>query len=266
MKLTFTSTYTAQDVRPYTNASGKYAKVVQQHLSNFRAQDFRRLWKGGDRVVVGAASVGIESKEDAMTEDYRKEVVVVSILGHFSARTKDLMFVIIDVVCVLSLFKKSAWRIMGLFGTILPRSLELGKTSLAALCSIHLHSNHDSTSFCHSSHSDTSSYTATQSESGTPSGELNMSNSDSTSLSAQVNKLNLGNDTASLKSTKTGIETEPSELIAVVDDLLNQLSAKFSNVSADMLGKLDDMSKRLDALEAQIQAGNAAAAAGEDDK
>ncbi|KAF7194539.1 Heat shock factor-binding protein 1 [Pseudocercospora fuligena] len=93
-----------------------------------------------------------------------------------------------------------------------------------------------------------------------------MSNSDSASLSAQVNKLNLGNDTASLKSTKTGTETEPSELIAVVDDLLNQLSAKFSNVSADMLGKLDDMSKRLDALEAQIQAGNAAAAAGEDDK
>ncbi|KAI5362143.1 Putative Heat shock factor binding 1 [Septoria linicola] len=73
--------------------------------------------------------------------------------------------------------------------------------------------------------------------------------SDSASLSAQVNKLNV--NTADSTS-----ETKPSELVAVVDDLLNSLSSKFNNVSTEMLGKLDDMSKRLDALEAQIRAGN----------
>ncbi|KAJ4372688.1 hypothetical protein N0V86_008052 [Didymella sp. IMI 355093] len=55
-----------------------------------------------------------------------------------------------------------------------------------------------------------------------------------------------------------------TELAAVVDDLLNQLNSKFTTVSSDllskihmlMLGTVDDMSRRLDNLEAQIQAGD----------
>lgn len=64
--------------------------------------------------------------------------------------------------------------------------------------------------------------------------------------------------------------------MAVVDDLLNQLSSKFSNMSSELIGKskltalltliftlinpltqvVDEMSRRLDALEATIQAGS----------
>ncbi|EMF16171.1 uncharacterized protein SEPMUDRAFT_124250 [Sphaerulina musiva SO2202] len=95
-----------------------------------------------------------------------------------------------------------------------------------------------------------------------------MSADSTASLSAQVNKLNINNDatsdpptstrptTSSSPTTRT-TETKPSELVAVVDDLLVQLNSKFSQVSTEMLGKLDDMSKRLDALESQIRAGNA---------
>lgn len=32
-------------------------------------------------------------------------------------------------------------------------------------------------------------------------------------------------------------DTAPSELVAVVDDLLNQLSSKFSNLSGEMIAK-----------------------------
>ncbi|EME84144.1 uncharacterized protein MYCFIDRAFT_173187 [Pseudocercospora fijiensis CIRAD86] len=108
-------------------------------------------------------------------------------------------------------------KMTGIFGTILPRSLlKDGKTPL-------VHTPYKAPA---------QEIYATQA--WNPSKKLNMSGSDSASLSAQVNKLNLGNDTASLNSTKTGTDTQPSELIAVVDDLLNQLSAKFSNVSADI--------------------------------
>jgi len=66
-----------------------------------------------------------------------------------------------------------------------------------------------------------------------------------------------------------------AELAAVVDDLLNQLNTKFTTISSDLLSKskfplpsnradygsaddltVDDMSRRLDNLEAQIQAGD----------
>ncbi|KAF2746009.1 hypothetical protein M011DRAFT_487536 [Sporormia fimetaria CBS 119925] len=46
-----------------------------------------------------------------------------------------------------------------------------------------------------------------------------------------------------------------AELTAVVDDLLNQISSKFSSVSSELLAKMDDMSRRLDNLEATIQGG-----------
>ncbi|KAI9831327.1 MAG: hypothetical protein M1819_005101 [Sarea resinae] len=51
-------------------------------------------------------------------------------------------------------------------------------------------------------------------------------------------------------------EDAPAELSAVVDELLNSLSTKFSSVSKDILEKMDDMSRRLDSLEATIQGGN----------
>ncbi|KAI7530124.1 hypothetical protein KC331_g14837 [Hortaea werneckii] len=73
--------------------------------------------------------------------------------------------------------------------------------------------------------------------------------SDDTTLSAQVNRLNVNEEEPS--------ETAPSELVTVVDDLLAQLQTKFSNVSAELVGKLDEMSRRLDNLEATIQASNA---------
>ncbi|KAF2453234.1 heat shock factor-binding protein [Lineolata rhizophorae] len=48
----------------------------------------------------------------------------------------------------------------------------------------------------------------------------------------------------------------PAELTAVVDELLNQLSTKFSSVSSEIMEKMDEMSRRLDNLEATIQAGS----------
>ncbi|KAK3680223.1 hypothetical protein LTR78_000601 [Recurvomyces mirabilis] len=56
-----------------------------------------------------------------------------------------------------------------------------------------------------------------------------MSN-DPTTLSAQVKQLNIGDDSSTTDSGS-------SELVAVVDDLLNQLSGKFSNLSSELIGK-----------------------------
>ncbi|KAK5119032.1 hypothetical protein LTR62_000243 [Meristemomyces frigidus] len=84
-----------------------------------------------------------------------------------------------------------------------------------------------------------------------------------TTLSAQVDKLNISDDSSQ------SADGERSELVAVVDDLLTQLSSKFNNLSSELIGKskpfpLDEMSRRLDILEANIQAGNAQSQAGGD--
>ncbi|MCJ1363608.1 hypothetical protein MMC16_002715 [Acarospora aff. strigata] len=47
-------------------------------------------------------------------------------------------------------------------------------------------------------------------------------------------------------------EDAPAELSVVVDELLDGLSAKFSTVSAEIFARMDDMSRRLDNLEATI--------------
>ncbi|KAK6440615.1 hypothetical protein LTR95_003171 [Oleoguttula sp. CCFEE 5521] len=70
-------------------------------------------------------------------------------------------------------------------------------------------------------------------------------------LSAQVDKLNLN---------QPSTETDASELVSVVDDLLTQLGSKFSALSSELISKMDEMSRRLDNLEATIQAGSAQAA------
>ncbi|KAI9856523.1 MAG: hypothetical protein M1813_008901 [Trichoglossum hirsutum] len=46
----------------------------------------------------------------------------------------------------------------------------------------------------------------------------------------------------------------PAELTAVVDELLNSLSSRFSSVSSEIFSKMDEMSRRLDSLEANLQA------------
>ena len=76
------------------------------------------------------------------------------------------------------------------------------------------------------------------------------SDTDST-LSAQVNRLSVQD------SPTPAPETQPADLVHVVDDLLNQLSSKFSSMSSELIQKMDDMSRRLDNLEATIQAGKA---------
>ncbi|KAF2825856.1 hypothetical protein CC86DRAFT_35906 [Ophiobolus disseminans] len=52
------------------------------------------------------------------------------------------------------------------------------------------------------------------------------------------------------------------ELAAVVDDLLNQLSSKFTSISSELLAKMDDMSRRLDNLEATMQGGDGSKSSG----
>ncbi|KAK4227075.1 heat shock factor binding protein 1-domain-containing protein [Podospora fimiseda] len=43
-----------------------------------------------------------------------------------------------------------------------------------------------------------------------------------------------------------------AELTAQVEDLLNTLSNKFAGVSSEIFAKMDEMSRRLDNLEAQL--------------
>ncbi|KAK3997622.1 hypothetical protein QBC44DRAFT_315237 [Cladorrhinum sp. PSN332] len=43
-----------------------------------------------------------------------------------------------------------------------------------------------------------------------------------------------------------------AELTAQVEDLLNTLSNKFAGVSSEIFAKMDEMSRRLDNLEAQM--------------
>ncbi|KAI0011048.1 heat shock factor binding protein 1-domain-containing protein [Xylariaceae sp. FL0662B] len=44
------------------------------------------------------------------------------------------------------------------------------------------------------------------------------------------------------------------ELTVVVEELLSSLSNKFTNVSSEIFQKMDEMSRRLDNLEAALQA------------
>ncbi|KAL1869710.1 hypothetical protein VTK73DRAFT_3014 [Phialemonium thermophilum] len=61
-------------------------------------------------------------------------------------------------------------------------------------------------------------------------------------------------------SSKNEADTTSSdahaELTAHIEDLLNTLSNKFSGVSSEIFAKMDEMSRRLDNLEAQLKATN----------
>ncbi|KAI9820965.1 MAG: hypothetical protein M1832_003437 [Thelocarpon impressellum] len=58
-----------------------------------------------------------------------------------------------------------------------------------------------------------------------------------------------------LDQSTVASEDAPAELTAVVDDLLATLSNKFSSVASEIFAKMDDMSRRLDNLEENLQAG-----------
>ncbi|PYH78762.1 hypothetical protein BO82DRAFT_394454 [Aspergillus uvarum CBS 121591] len=60
------------------------------------------------------------------------------------------------------------------------------------------------------------------------------------------------NPTANSSTTTTPAPEPQSELNAAVDDLLDQLQHKFDGVSREIFGKLDDMARRLDELEASL--------------
>lgn len=53
------STHTAQEVRPYTNSSGKYVTAAQQYRSTFLAQPRRRIVREGDDGGEGEPSVAM---------------------------------------------------------------------------------------------------------------------------------------------------------------------------------------------------------------
>ncbi|PWY95887.1 hypothetical protein BO94DRAFT_581046 [Aspergillus sclerotioniger CBS 115572] len=53
-------------------------------------------------------------------------------------------------------------------------------------------------------------------------------------------------------TTSTQTSDPQGQFSAAVDDLLDQLQHKFDGVSREMFGKLDDMARRLDELEASF--------------
>ncbi|KAF2438346.1 hypothetical protein P171DRAFT_436851 [Karstenula rhodostoma CBS 690.94] len=64
-------------------------------------------------------------------------------------------------------------------------------------------------------------------------------------------------DRADSSASALNSSTDSSaELQQVVDDLLTQLQSKFTNVSSELLAKMEDMSRRLDNLEATLQTGD----------
>jgi len=68
----------------------------------------------------------------------------------------------------------------------------------------------------------------------------------------------LVNDSPNNRKSNSSLGAEssaPAELSAVVDELLNTLSNKFAGVSSEIFAKMDDMSRRLDNLEAQLTSG-----------
>ncbi|KAF4119701.1 hypothetical protein GMORB2_4610 [Geosmithia morbida] len=49
-----------------------------------------------------------------------------------------------------------------------------------------------------------------------------------------------------------GPEDARPDVAAAVDELLNTLSTKFASISSEMAAKMDEMSKRIDRLEAEL--------------
>ncbi|KAI2629112.1 heat shock factor binding protein 1-domain-containing protein [Hypomontagnella submonticulosa] len=56
------------------------------------------------------------------------------------------------------------------------------------------------------------------------------------------------------EETKKESGNSSDELTSVVEELLNTLSTKFDGISSEIFAKMDDMARRLDKLEAALQA------------
>ncbi|KAI1125387.1 heat shock factor binding protein 1-domain-containing protein [Nemania abortiva] len=56
------------------------------------------------------------------------------------------------------------------------------------------------------------------------------------------------------EDAKTEASNSSDELTVVVEELLNSLSNKFTTVSSEIFAKMDEMSRRLDNLEAALRA------------
>ncbi|EFX01490.1 heat shock factor-binding protein [Grosmannia clavigera kw1407] len=54
-------------------------------------------------------------------------------------------------------------------------------------------------------------------------------------------------------SPPVSTEDARADLTAQIDDLLNTLSNKFAGVSSEIFAKMDEMSRRLDNIEASIK-------------
>ncbi|OQD74856.1 hypothetical protein PENDEC_c009G01989 [Penicillium decumbens] len=67
----------------------------------------------------------------------------------------------------------------------------------------------------------------------------------------------MAEESAAKKGPEESFLSQPNsdtqgQLTAAVDELLDQLQSKFDNVSKEVFGKLDDMTRRLDELEASL--------------
>ncbi|SPQ21856.1 2d65a83b-97ba-4fd1-b855-8d016cd87b68 [Thermothielavioides terrestris] len=60
--------------------------------------------------------------------------------------------------------------------------------------------------------------------------------------------------TAASQTASQTIDDARGELTAHIEDLLNTLSNKFAGISSEIFAKMDEMSRRLDNLEAQLTA------------
>ncbi|KAH7188560.1 uncharacterized protein FIESC28_06383 [Fusarium coffeatum] len=63
-------------------------------------------------------------------------------------------------------------------------------------------------------------------------------------------------DTAANNKPENASDDARADVTAAVEELLNSLSNKFAGVSSEIFAKMDEMSRRLDNLEAALQESN----------
>lgn len=66
----------------------------------------------------------------------------------------------------------------------------------------------------------------------------------------------MASNSADTSSQTNNSDDARAELTAQLDELLNTLSNKFAGVSSEIFAKMDEMSRRLDNLEAALMANN----------
>ncbi|OAX79824.1 hypothetical protein ACJ72_05856 [Emergomyces africanus] len=71
-------------------------------------------------------------------------------------------------------------------------------------------------------------------------------------LNSKNGNINTNNKHSSIQEATTAGHESSTQLAQAVDELLDQLQNKFDKVSTEVIGKLDDMARRLDQLEASL--------------